>query len=108
MIRKIKNNFYTSNINSKPSITRKRNVYDNIHTQVAKAKCVEDFGKQQMDIEADYEKIEESDGRAPCNHYSGHEFDPPGTRWGTRLEHPHLLLYPRWKLESSFQPEKSF
>ena len=33
--------------------------YDSIHAQVADAKFGKDFGKQQADIEADYEKIEE-------------------------------------------------
>ena len=43
-------------------------IYDNIRVQVTEQKFVKDFGKQQANIEADYEKVEEASMRVLAAH----------------------------------------
>ena len=83
-------------------------IYDNIQAQVTDAKFVKDFGKQQADIEADYEKIEDSARRVMAGHHtavtatSSPAHPGRGAVGGSSASVPTA---PRWKLESTFQPK---
>ena len=87
-------------------------IYDNIHAQVAEAKFVKDFGKQQADIEADYEKIEENARRVMAGHHAAITAAMGSTQQGrggaaVGASAAAAAAAPRWKLESSFQPKTS-
>ena len=85
-------------------------IYDNIRVQVTEQKFAKDFGKQQADIEADYEKVEEASMRVIAAHQAAITAAAAATPRGAMPASAatgSAGAVQRWKLEASFQPKTS-
>ena len=83
-------------------------IYDNIETQIEHAKFTKDFGKQQSEIESDYEKIEDAARIVMAAHHAA--VTAAAARGAHRVEGGGSAPDPRqrappWKLQTSFQPK---
>ena len=85
-------------------------IYDTIKAQVAEGKYKKDFGRQESEIEADYEKVEDAARRVMAAHHdavtvmlgSAHRAGAGGGGAGGA---PAPLPPPPWKLQPSFEPK---
>ena len=85
-------------------------IYDNIRVQVTEQKFAKDFGKQQADIEGDYEKVEEASMRVIAAHQAAITAAAAATPRGAMPASAatgSAGAVQRWKLEASFQPKTS-
>ena len=83
-------------------------IYDNIETQIEHAKFTKDFGKQQSEIESDYEKIEDAARIVLAAHHAA--VTAAAARGAHRVEGGGSAPDPQhrappWKLQTSFQPK---
>ena len=82
----------------------------NIRVQVTEQKFAKDFGKQQADIEGDYEKVEEASMRVIAAHQAAITAAAAATPRGAMPASAatgSAGAVQRWKLEASFQPKTS-
>ena len=84
-------------------------IYDHIRSQVAEDKFTKDFGKQEKEIEADYERVEEASTRAIAGHHASLTASTSSaaqTGGAGGLPAPQARA-PPWKLQTMFQPKNS-
>ena len=84
-------------------------IYDHIRFQVAEDKFTKDFGKQEKEIETDYERVEEASTRAIAGHQASltASTSSAAQTGGARgLPAPEARA-PPWKIQTMFQPKDS-
>ena len=81
-------------------------IYDKIQAQVDSAKFNKDFGKQQSEIESDYDKIENAARRVMASHHAAVTAAADRLAQGAGGGGPTpRSAAPPWKLQTSFQPK---
>ena len=84
-------------------------IYDHIRSQVAEDKFTKDFGKQEKDTEADYERVEEALTMAIAGHQASLTASTSSaaeTGGAGGLPAPQARA-PPWKIQTMFQPKDS-